>query len=259
MKELKYSEWEADRRIQAMRLLAELPQLETKVENGELTLTNLAMAKRHFRKEEKRGPMSVQEKIKVMEKLENKSAREGEKILLAEASVPPLPVKERMRQVTAEITEIKFGADEKLLAKFKKLKGLMAHRKPNMNLAEFMDELCEMALEKIDPARKMPKVIPAAPQVWSTAVPTVKVGKISRRYVSVKTKREIWQKSEGKCQNCNSQFALEVDHIQLISQGGSNESQNLRILCRHCNQRAAIQKLGLETMHKYLDRPHKPF
>jgi hypothetical protein len=167
--ELKYSEAETERRIEAMRLIAELPEIEQKVAMGELTLTNLGMARRHFRREEQIGPLGMQEKLQVLEQVANKSSRECEKILLAKASVPPAPVKDRMRQVTAEMTEIKFGADEKLLAKFKKLKGLMAHRKPNMNLAQFMDELCEIALAKLDPIRKaqqkMPKVIPSAPKV----------------------------------------------------------------------------------------------
>ncbi len=119
--EHKYSEGQTQRRIEAMRLMNELPQIEEKVASGELSLTNLAQARKYFRHEEKVAPVSIQKKIEVLEKLENKTSREGEKILLGESSVLPEVVKEKMRQVTAEITEIKFGADEKLMAKMKRL------------------------------------------------------------------------------------------------------------------------------------------
>lgn len=250
--EHKYSEAQTQRRIEAMRLMAEIPQIEEKVAAGELSLTNLAQARRYFRNEEKVAPVSIQKKIDLLEKLENKTSREGEKILLAEASVPPAPVKEKIRQVTATMTEIKFGADEKLMAKMKRLNGLMAHRKPNMTLSEFMNEVCEIALEKLDPLCKvhpraqpkksLPKAIPSA-QMVKTA---------KRKYISMKIKRQVWKKSEGKCSNCKSEYALQTDHIVPIYQNGEDSIENLRLLCRSCNQRAAIKKLSNGVMMRYL-------
>lgn len=49
VKELKYSEPQAGRRIQAMRLLKELPQLEEKIQSGDLNLSNLCQARTYFR------------------------------------------------------------------------------------------------------------------------------------------------------------------------------------------------------------------
>src|SRR5690348_1130085 len=42
--ELKYSEDEAARRISAMRLLRDVPEIEEKIESGELSLTNMVLA-----------------------------------------------------------------------------------------------------------------------------------------------------------------------------------------------------------------------
>ena len=50
-----YSEDQAYRRISAMRLLRELPELETKIATGALSLTNLAQAQSLFRHEAKIG------------------------------------------------------------------------------------------------------------------------------------------------------------------------------------------------------------
>ena len=51
VKELKYSEGAAHRRISSMRLLKELPQLEPRVEAGTLSLCALSQAQSFFRQE----------------------------------------------------------------------------------------------------------------------------------------------------------------------------------------------------------------
>lgn len=44
VKELKYSEGSAWRRISAMRLLAEIPELESKIQSGDLNLSQISLA-----------------------------------------------------------------------------------------------------------------------------------------------------------------------------------------------------------------------
>src|SRR6185369_13706857 len=51
--ELGYSEDQAYRRIQAMRLLKELPEIEEKINLGALNLTHLGMAQSLFKREQK--------------------------------------------------------------------------------------------------------------------------------------------------------------------------------------------------------------
>jgi predicted DNA-binding ArsR family transcriptional regulator len=56
VRELKYSEGQAGRRIQAMRLLKELPQIEEKIESGALNLSHLSQAQSYFRETQKKNP-----------------------------------------------------------------------------------------------------------------------------------------------------------------------------------------------------------
>ncbi len=148
----------------------------------------------------------------------------------------------------------------------------MAHRKPHLSMQEFMDELCEIALEKLDPTRKsqceakrqsanrghgLTKVkmsdAPSAPEVdTARSVKTGRQVKVARQYISVKIKREVWKKSEGRCANCRSEYALEIDHIKPLATRGDNNRENLRLLCRRCNQRAAIKQIGSE-IYKYIE------
>src|ERR1700761_4294630 len=49
---LKYSSDQAQRRIEAMRVLKEAPEIEAKISSGALSLTNIALAKKHFNHQE---------------------------------------------------------------------------------------------------------------------------------------------------------------------------------------------------------------
>lgn len=40
---------------------------------------------------------------------------------------------------------------------------------------------------------------------------------------------------DGRCALCGATEQLTVDHIQLLAYGGTNDPDNLRVLCRSCN------------------------
>ncbi len=99
IKELNYSESSAYRRISAMRVAQEVPEVKEALSSGKLNLVNVARAQTVFQKEAKsKNALSIFEKSKVLETLENQSSRQAEKILL-ELSPSPLP-KEKTREVS---------------------------------------------------------------------------------------------------------------------------------------------------------------
>lgn len=156
-------------------------------------------------------------------------------------AVAPLAPIEKIRAIANEKVEIKFSADEDLLDKVQKLKGLLAHKNPNMSLAELFDLLCNLGLEKWDKTISAPARENLRPPQSTNKSPS-----------QAQVRRAIWKKAQGKCQICGSGYALEIDHIQPKSLGGGDEPENLRLLCRSCNHRAAIQALGIKKMEKYL-------
>lgn len=74
------------------------------------------------------------------------------------------------------------------------------------------------------------------------------------RAISPQLRNEIFERNGFTCQLCgagagdpdpfnpNRKVRLHIDHIKPISQGGTDEKDNLRVLCSACNQgRANIQ------------------
>jgi hypothetical protein len=90
----------------------------------------------------------------------------------------------------------------------------------------------------------------------STAMGEVnKTSGVSRpRMVSESVKREVIRRSGGQCEysfgdrRCSSRYQLEVDHIIPKAKGGSDETQNLRCLCRNHNQMMAEREFGAGFM-----------
>jgi hypothetical protein len=74
----------------------------------------------------------------------------------------------------------------------------------------------------------------------------------SKNKSQAQVRREAFQRAESKCENCGSGYALEIDHRIPQALGGSSDPENLRVLCKHCNQRAAIDVFGQQKMDIYL-------
>src|SRR5579885_1347871 len=152
--DLHYSEASAQRRISAMRLLKELPELEEKIEEGSLSLSVLSQAQRFFRQEAKlEKELDVQEKKEVLQALEGKSSREAERVLLSRASEPLAHRPESVRPVSETHSEVRFLVSEETLEQLERIKGLLGHSHRELSLGELLAIMARITLEKLDPAR----------------------------------------------------------------------------------------------------------
>lgn len=57
----------------------------------------------------------------------------------------------------------------------------------------------------------------------------------TRGYITDEVLAFVLFRDEEQCVNCSSKQNLQFDHILPISRGGSDEPDNLRVLCRSCN------------------------
>jgi 5-methylcytosine-specific restriction endonuclease McrA len=73
--------------------------------------------------------------------------------------------------------------------------------------------------------------------------PVVRTGE--REPISRVVRLLVWRRDEGQCRLCSARSSpTELDHIVPWSAGGSDDSTNLRLLCRDCNQARSNFRLG---------------
>jgi hypothetical protein len=143
-KDLGYEPASAMRRISAARLIQQIPEVKTKIQNGSLKLTVVAQAQSFFKKEEAvtGNRLKPEQKKQILRNLENKSSREAELELV---KLRPESVKhsESLRPLTEEFTEIKFVITSDLKTKITELQNLLSHQLPNKNISSLMQLLVE--------------------------------------------------------------------------------------------------------------------
>lgn len=263
MGDLHYSEASAHRRIAAMRLLKELPEIEQKIESGELSLSVISQAQTFFRQEAKlEKPLDLEEKKNLLAALEGKSSRETERELLSRSSDPVSLRPERVRLVGETHSELKFLVTQETMEQLERIRGLLGHTHSQLSMSELIAAMAKITLEKLDPAREAKRAkkpvaaevklgeVLASAQSEQVVFPPPEVRE-TRKYIRAALRREVWKQAQGKCQNCGSLYRLQIDHIEPVARGGTNDSKNLRLLCFHCNQRQADLTLGRERMETH--------
>ncbi len=263
VKKLGYSEDQAARRVSAMRLLRDLPQIEEQISSGDLSLSHLGMAQSFFRQESKisQRRFTAAEKMQVLAKIAKTSVRQAQAITISLSSAPEQLRPEKIKPISEDFSELRITISSELENKIHKLKGLLAHKHSGgISTAELLNLLCDLGLQKWDPclqkesktATSRNNLIESSKQTpkpqTKTPATAIQNSTSSLRKISTSQRRRIWQQAHGKCKNCGSQYALQIDHCLPIALGGDSAIENLRLLCRHCNQRAAIRQFGVEKM-----------
>jgi hypothetical protein len=58
-----------------------------------------------------------------------------------------------------------------------------------------------------------------------------------REPIPREVKLAVFQRDEGRCRECGSDFDLQYDHVIPLSMRGGSSVENLQLLCGRCNQR----------------------
>jgi len=59
--------------------------------------------------------------------------------------------------------------------------------------------------------------------------------KSPRKYLSKQIRDAVFDKYKYRCAICTSKKKLEIDHIVPVSRGGTDDFNNLQLLCSRCN------------------------
>ncbi|MBK7960318.1 MAG: DUF222 domain-containing protein [Bdellovibrionales bacterium] len=139
-----YTPASAQRRIDAARMMQQVPELGSKIENGSLKLTQVSQVQQVLRLVRKKDNIQLlpDEKKDLLTKLENKTGAESELILAQEFKLPP-QTHFRQKVQQDESVRIEFTLNKEQMEVVERAKALLSHARPGATLAEIIVSLAE--------------------------------------------------------------------------------------------------------------------
>jgi hypothetical protein len=282
IKHLKYSENKTISRLASARLMTELPEIEEQIQVGSLNITNLSKIHSFVRAEKGvQNSLTKVDKLALIADCENKPTREVAKELIKKSHQPALLAEKFqmtaivLKDESLNLEYSKFDAlldpeDKDLLQEFKNLYAHDLQDGANITVLKFLLKKAVQHKKKqlgIEPKNNAP--VPLSPKVTSEKVATaIAPTKLSaeksksakpapqRKPLPVAVKRFVWKRAGACCEHmdskigmkCESKFALQPDHIIPVALGGTDEVDNLQLLCRAHNSRRAIKTFGIRRI-----------
>ena len=264
VKVLKMGDGSAGRRVNASRLLKDFPELGEQIVEGTTNLSKLSMMEVYVKAEEKRIGHKVAHDFKkdLIKKLENKPIYEAE-LTLAQAMPEAKPANETRRVRPNGNVDVTLSADPELMALVEEVRALNAHNPEFASVSDVLRALCKEHLKQHRPAYKKVRKKKATPLGSDAPIEVSKapsdraseptphpdslaelprVMREGRAYHSVEIDQALWKRAGSQCEHvdengvrCTRKFHLQKDHIIPWSLGGSDELENLQLLCRPHN------------------------
>jgi hypothetical protein len=242
VKHFGYCAGSAQLRIASMRLVRQTPEIEVKIETGELSLSAAASVQTFLRNERKEKRDYTREaKLELIDACLGKSSREVQKELAKRN--PDVTYRESERYLSEDRIELCFSISTMVKENVDRLKELLSHSNVSMSNEELFGRLVEIGLEKLDPVRKAQRMEkrnskPLHAHEVKTPVP-------NPRFIEAAIKRDVLvAEADRGCsyidtqtkRRCGSRYLLQVDHRRPVSHGGRGERSNLRLLCAQHNR-----------------------
>lgn len=125
-----------------------MPEIETKIADGTLNLTNIGYAQAAFKSEAKKEtPLCREQKLDFLSQIESKSTRATQKLVVANFGSETL-IRETLKPVTPLLTMLSVPVKAEFLEKLDELKCLLAHSHPNFSKADLLEYAVVIALEQ---------------------------------------------------------------------------------------------------------------
>ncbi|UOF00806.1 HNH endonuclease signature motif containing protein [Bdellovibrio reynosensis] len=261
-KELGYSGSAAMRRLEAARLLREVPQVADRIQEGSLNLSQIGELSRAIKEKEKVSgvKVSVLQKQELVDQVSGLTAGETQKEV---TRVLDLPVKEFDTKKVQQDESVRLGItlSKEQYEKLLQCKDLAAHillqDSGSVSLTDVIEFLADQYLDKkFKPGKKKKEsvnlntVAEESKDSRDAIVTTDAV--VERKSVTTKLRRMVLQRDKC-CQyvdlktgrKCKSSFALQVDHKTSKWAGGVNSLANLQLLCSQHNREKYKKELNV--------------
>ncbi len=255
-------------RIRAAEVLRFAPKFEEYLREGRISMSALKQAQVAFRAEDIRlknegeDSLTLTEKTVVLNQLLGTSTRKAARILAERFSLLDKEKdRERVRPISGGRFVLQIVLTEEEYDNLQRLKEMTAHTNPEGRNGVVIGRAIRQTLKNEEAKRKQngtePKRDAKAPK--KPAEPPVEspggqaktqqnealvfgAQRNTRRQISLKKKREVYSRAADQCQyvspegvRCQSRYGTQIEHSLPIAFGGTNELDNLEILCRAHN------------------------
>ncbi len=273
-----YSAGAAQRRIDAARLLKVEPKLIEKIESGEVSLGQLTLVQHGLREKSKTAEVTVEEKQNLISQLSHKSTAETQVLIAQELDLEIKKSTKEIRQKDESVC-LQITLTKEQWQKLEKARYLASNATQSNDWATLLEYLSDKLIKQKEGSNK-PKV-PAVKEVEikRAVTKTTATGEVNAKQVTakdtatadVKTTKQAEPKStatmavkksvlkrDQSCQYkdhstgkvCASRWNLHFDHVQPRWAGGSNDKENLRVLCAKHNHHIYRHQTRIKTISR---------
>jgi hypothetical protein len=158
----------------------------------------------------------------------------------------PSPPRDGADPLTADLSRFHVTVSRRFLEKLEAARAALSHARPGASAEEILERGLDLVLA--EHARR--KGLVAKPR---KAPPPSKPDRVPAH-----VKRAVWKRDGGRCQwpldgggICASTVRVEFDHIRPRALGGPSTIENIRLVCKVHNQRAARIALGDAWMDRF--------
>jgi hypothetical protein len=240
-KELCYSGSAAMRRLEASRILRDVPGVAAKIHQGTLNLSQLSELSRAIKEKRKEGiEISVQQKTAIVEIISGKTTLETQKEISQELQVK-LKKPEQVRMQRDESVHVSLTFTRKQHETVMHAKDKAAHLLQENNRDHSLSSLFEvLSRSYISGKFKVSSVAKSDDDAPKTVTPRVRSLILARDQCC-----QFVDPTSGK--KCGSTYGLEVDHRQAQWAGGMHAITNLQALCSAHNKFKYQQEANIQN------------
>ncbi len=222
VKECGYPGGSAQRRIDAARLLAVEPKLKAKIESGEINLSQTTLLQKAFRE---KSETTLEQKRSLIAQISDKTVSESQVIISKELD---LKIKEQTKVTHQKDGSVRFEVTftKEQWESLQKAKDLASNATQSNDLPTLIKYLSDKFIKQKE---------------GSTATVAVKKQVLQRDQC-------CQHKDHGTNEVCGSRWNLHIDHIKPKWAGGTDDLDNLRVLCQKHNHHIYRQQAGIKMM-----------
>ena len=237
-----YSPGAAMRRIDAARLLCELPETAQKFQEGTLTLSQATQVQRASRelKKLKKESLSPESKRKLILQIESSTQKQTEHIIATTLDLPVVPQQKQTQHRDQSVTlTITFTHEQMQI--LQQAQNMISHTVVGQDWAEALTYLAKREVKRRTSVRETS----SANSFGVSEVAAVAAVSPKNQFNSTNKRRALpmavrkallngnatcaYKDANGK--RCESRRFLQIDHVQSWSRGGTNDPENLQVLC----------------------------